>query len=325
MPMPMPAAGTPYHRLTARLPWWRTLLTLIGALIGAQIAMIPAALASRHVSPDGVPILGDFTELVLSFVAVACILPVTILIIRWGEGRRAATLVGVTGRPAWPWLAVCSGLAATCIVIAFAISIIAMTVAALAGASPPSEERTLTLEGAADRLIILPILLFLIIGQVAAEEVLTRGVVLQAVGRLTRSPWPAIIVQAVVFTALHGAGELWGTLGVLTMGVALGWITVRTGGLEAAFSFHFLFNCTVAVPTVIFGATSPTDNAVTGSWPQALILGGAATIYTLIASVLARPLGINAAVTDPQPQVTAPADLIRHGTQRADETARSTR
>ncbi|TCB91626.1 CPBP family intramembrane metalloprotease [Micromonospora zingiberis] len=316
MPMHMPPAGTPYHRLTTRIPRWRTLLALVAVLIATQVAPIPAILLSRRLLPEGLPILGDFTPLALSLVAIACILPVTLLIIRVGEGRRFGTLASVTGRLSRWLLAVYGGLAAMCLGMVVVIGTTVMIAVALTTTtSPPERTGTPTLDGIGGRLSVLPILLCLIVVQVTAEEVVARGVILQAVGRLTRSPWPAIVVQAAVFTALHGAGELWGTVSVLVVGIALGWITVRTGGLEAALAFHIVVNGLAGFSAVVFGATSPTDNAVDGSWPQALVIGGAATAYVLFVNVLIRPLEITTTVTDPQVTVASHSAAPCHDEQ----------
>ncbi len=61
-------------------------------------------------------------------------------------------------------------------------------------------------------------LIILVLGvfQSAAEEYLTRGWLLQAIR--FASPWPGIIVQAVIWTALHGTGPGPGSVGLLVYG-----------------------------------------------------------------------------------------------------------
>ncbi|MDG4795181.1 CPBP family glutamic-type intramembrane protease [Micromonospora sp. WMMD1082] len=210
MPMLLPA-DTPYHRITREIPWWRTLLTLFAVLIGAQFAMLPAVLVSARVAPEGLPILGGFTALALSFVAVGCVLPVALLIVRRGEGRSVGTLSSVTGRLRWGWLCFCAFLAVASVIGAVVGSAVVLTFLSVTGSAPPPSGggSSAGLEGLGGRLTVLPILLCLILGQAAAEEYVSRGIVLQAVGRFTRSAWPAIAVQALVFTALHGIGDSW--------------------------------------------------------------------------------------------------------------------
>ncbi|WP_341716542.1 type II CAAX endopeptidase family protein [Micromonospora sp. FIMYZ51] len=234
----VPPAGTPYHRLTHHISRRRSLLTALAVLVATQIVPLTFILTMERVAPDGLPVLGHYTELVLSFAAIACILPVTLLIIRCGEGRRIGTLSSVTGRLRWPWLALCLAIAATCIVLAACLGSLTAVIVGIEAA--PAQEQPSTWTGPGPYLTILTILLVLIVAQVAAEEYVARGVILQAIGRLTHSPWPAISVQAVIFTALHGTnGGPWGTLAVLTIGIALGWLTTRTGGLEAALALRF--------------------------------------------------------------------------------------
>ncbi|MET9522895.1 CPBP family intramembrane glutamic endopeptidase [Streptomyces coeruleorubidus] len=47
-----------------------------------------------------------------------------------------------------------------------------------------------------------------------------------------------MIPQAVLFAAAHGWGTKWGFIGLLVFGGVCGWLTIRTGGLEAAVALH---------------------------------------------------------------------------------------
>ncbi|MDG4795186.1 type II CAAX endopeptidase family protein [Micromonospora sp. WMMD1082] len=304
-----PPAGTAYHRITQRIPWWRTLLTLIAVLISTQVAVYPARLLRQHLPLD-LPILGGFTPLIMSFLATASILPVALLIVRWGEARRVGTLCSVTGRLRWPWLLLCTGIAVVCAGAAM-LAIIAPTALAVADGRLDLQVVLPILavpDDLAARLIIIgPILLLPIIGQAAAEEFVTRGAVLQAVGRITRSPWPAIAVQAAVFTALHGSkvGFHPRTVQMLCFGLALGWITVRTGGIEAACAFHTAFNVLDVLAWDLLGMRT----IVTGPWTRPVIIGTAIAVYVLIVRVVARgqvltttPAATSAAPTTPATQ-----------------------
>ncbi|KXK62144.1 hypothetical protein AWW66_09905 [Micromonospora rosaria] len=290
MPSSVSATGTPYHRLSQHIPRRRSLLTMAAVLIGTQVAQLPVTRITRHLPPEGLPVLGPYTGLVLSFAEIACILPATLLAVRWGEKRRVGTLSSVAGRLRWRWLAVCLVIAAVCVPVVFCAGSLTVLLAVpdTSTTSPPPSR---TWIGLGPSLITLAVLLSLIVGQVAAEEYVTRGVILQTVGRLTRTPWPAITVQATIFTALHGPGG-WGTLGVLTTGIALGWLTTHTGGLEAALAYHLTLNGVIAVIAVAIGATDPTTNATHAPWPLAIITAATATTYTLTTSLAARTLSI---------------------------------
>lgn len=78
--------------------------------------------------------------------------------------------------------------------------------------------------------------------QAAGEEFLFRGYLLQAAGAVARSPWLAVLVSAMVFTAFHGNQNL--PLLVDRFGFALmaGALVHLTGGLEAAIAAHVINN-----------------------------------------------------------------------------------
>ncbi|MFI7026963.1 lysostaphin resistance A-like protein [Micromonospora sp. NPDC049900] len=320
MPSSMPPAGIPYHRLTHHISRRRVLLTLLAVLIGTLVAPVPVALIMEWLPPDGLPVLGASSELVLSFAAIACILPTTLLIVRYGERRKIGTLSSVTGRLRWWWLALCLAIAGACIILALCLGTLTAVIAAAGTDTGPAEPRTSTWIGIGPYLTILHVTLALLVGQVAAEEYVTRGVILQAVGRFFHSPWPAISVQAVIFAALHGiGGGWWGTLGVLTVGVTLGWLTVHTGGLEAALGYHLAQNGLIAVVAVAAGTTDPTTNATTAPWPMAVGMAATVTTYALATRLAARALGITPPrhtshsphhPSAPPPIVSAPANAM---------------
>jgi hypothetical protein len=93
--------------------------------------------------------------------------------------------------------------------------------------------------------------------QAAAEEYVFRGWLLQGIGACTlenlkgkvgrafsvvfRTPWPGILIGAALFTSLHGYTG-WGILDIFFFGALAAWMTVRTGGLEAAIALHVFNN-----------------------------------------------------------------------------------
>lgn len=71
------------------------------------------------------------------------------------------------------------------------------------------------------------------------EEALLRGVVLGALRRKLGS-WPAIAVSAIAFALLHAS--VWSLLPLTVLGVALGWLAVRSRSLWPAIAAHVLYN-----------------------------------------------------------------------------------
>jgi membrane protease YdiL (CAAX protease family) len=281
---------SPYHRLgrTAAHRWWRpvagTALVVVGSvvlvLLGLGFAALVAALAGRPANADGIPSFGPLADLALQFLLIATLLPVTLAAARWVQRRPAGTLSSVTGRLRWRWLL-------TCLPVAF-VAVVALLGggAALATATGVDVGLDGGLAGWGPFLLSTLMLLAVVPLQAAAEEYLTRGWLLQAVGTFCRGPWVPIAVQAVVFAALHGWGTPWGFADLIAFGVIAGWLTVRTGGLEAAIALHVMNNLTACALAAAFGDLHVDETAADMPWQLAVIdvpvlLAYAAVIVTL--------------------------------------------
>lgn len=119
------------------------------------------------------------------------------------------------------------------------------------------------------KLIILFLVALLIVPlQAIAEEVVFRGVLLQAIGSWVKSPVLAVVVTSIVFGLLHIQYNFWGILAVTIMGVTAAILTLRTGGLEAAMAVHVINNLAVLLLT-----TSGLVSADTSSYGPLLIVG----------------------------------------------------
>lgn len=84
--------------------------------------------------------------------------------------------------------------------------------------------------------------------QAAAEELFFRGYLTQGFGRVW-GPLAAWWIPGVLFGLLHGFNPEIGAYGLaltlpvyIGMGLILGWVTIRTGGLEAALGMHLANN-----------------------------------------------------------------------------------
>ncbi|MDT8346347.1 MAG: CPBP family intramembrane glutamic endopeptidase [Flavobacteriaceae bacterium] len=100
-------------------------------------------------------------------------------------------------------------------------------------------------------LLLISLLLFPI--QVAFEELLFRGYLLQAFGRLLGNKFPAIVLASVLFGVFHAANPEVEGLGWKTMifyigtGLFLSFITAVDQRLELAFGFHLGNNLLAAL------------------------------------------------------------------------------
>ncbi|MDN6565826.1 MAG: CPBP family intramembrane metalloprotease, partial [Actinomyces sp.] len=277
---PLPA----YHRLARTGPryrWWKPLVTLLvsGAVWFALV--IGAGLALNVVSGRDVvsemavetPPLDDPLGLALQLFFVFAMLPAVLVAVRVVEGRRPATLVSVLGRMRWGLLARGGALATVLIGLTMAAS-------SLIGDSPvPS-----TSPATGGRLLaMLAVVVVAVPLQAAAEEFVFRGLLIQTVGAWVRPAWVAILLQVPFFALGHVYG--WkGMVDVSVFAVVTGWLTLRTGGLEAAIGLHAANNV-LAFAAGVLGWSDPSSDQVPVG---ALVLS---QVVTLTYAVLVERVG----------------------------------
>ncbi|MGO1518228.1 MAG: lysostaphin resistance A-like protein, partial [Arthrobacter sp.] len=180
-------------------------------------------------------------------------------------------LSSVVGRLRWTWLLWCLGAA-------LVINVIAQFVAqVLPGTTEAGEFRydggtTLALLAAA--LLVVPF-------QAAAEEYVFRGYLMQTLGGWLRHPAFAILLPVPLFVIGHDY-ELLGQIDIAVFAIAAGWLSWRTGGLEAAMALHIVGNASIFV-FVAFGVADANADDV---GLVDLLLSVAVTVVTVL--VLAR-------------------------------------
>ncbi|GIF14254.1 CPBP family intramembrane glutamic endopeptidase [Actinoplanes teichomyceticus] len=266
--------ATPYHHLarTGGNRWWRTVagtlvLIVTGAVLGLAVFLVAAVaawLAGRPDNVDDVPSFGPLADLAVLFLTIAVFLPATLLAARWVQRRPAGTLMSVTGRLRWGWLLRCLAVAAASIVLFLLVAL---------ALDPGGEQLGTDGDPVGWRPFLVSVLVLALVVplQSAAEEVVTRGWLLQAVGSWVRGPWLPIAVQAVVFAALHGWGTPWGFADLVVFGAVAGWLTVRTGGLEAAIALHVGNNLISSVLAAAFGELTVDETAADLPWRFAVV------------------------------------------------------
>lgn len=264
-----------YHRLARSRPryrWWKPIVTgLIGAAfyLVLSIAYALAFVVLAITVPD---VFGDFIErlqamsldladpVTFAFAvgSIALMLP-AVLLARLIMGPRSVGLLSsVAGRLRWRWLARCIPLAVLVYGVVFAVSFLALDPAMGAEPTPAVVSSTTWL------LIVLAVILTPL--QATAEEYVFRGYLMQSVGGWLRHPAWAILLPVPLFAIGHQY-DIWGLLDVSIFAIGAGYLTWRTGGLEAAIVAHVINNTTLFV----LGAFELTDlNADAGS-PLALL------------------------------------------------------
>lgn len=263
-------------RAAPRYRWWRPVAgtSVIAGGTVLIVTLARAGIPAVATAIDGPRVHVLLAALVLGFAGVALTLPLVLAVTRWIEGRGVGTLISITGRIRWSWLGWCSLAAVVVTIATIAVSSVVASRTA-AGASPPLHPHALTWGTVALVVNSLMVIVVLVALQSTAEEFVTRGWLLQAVGGFTRDPWLAIAVQAVAFTVLHGLnGNRWEYLHLFSYAIIIGWLTVATGGIEAAVAYHVAFNglsMVLAVPVLIVLGADPdsSDQAVT--WQLAAV------------------------------------------------------
>ncbi|MET9758662.1 CPBP family intramembrane glutamic endopeptidase [Streptomyces sp. NPDC006372] len=307
---PAAPTGVPYHRLdrtTGRHRWWRPvvgfllffgayLVLLLVLLVGAEVLGMVADLPE---TADGDVDLGPLGSTAMDLVSIALALPLVLLVVLWPGRRSVGTVSSVTGRLRAGWLGRC--------LLAAMPPIALLTVTAF---FLPGTGESDVWVGWRSFLVSLAVLTLLVPLQAAAEEYVFRGWLTQAVGAFVRSPWFAVLPQAVLFAAAHGWGTRWGFIGLMVSGVVSGLLTIRTGGLEAAIALHVMNNLLAfGVSAAVVDGLSSDETAADAPWQLALAAMVTDLLYAAIVLWLARrraPQRLSAPVMPPHPPYPYP-------------------
>ncbi|MGW6015994.1 CPBP family intramembrane glutamic endopeptidase [Streptomyces sp. NPDC055210] len=278
----------PYHRLahvTGRHRWWRPLigtLTVIGMwlLLFMVVYFVSYGVGTAKGYPEDSDEAIDFgptlnTALDLTYLAL--LIPVVLLVVRWVGRRPAGTVSSVQGRLRKRRLGQYVLLALPLVAAGMGAMLLVPVDGEVTGTS--SEVWV----GLDRYLPALAMLIVLVPLQAAAEEYAFRGWLLQAVGGLFRSPWIAVLPQAVLFAAAHGWGTPEGFADLVVFGVLAGWLTVRTGGLEAAIALHAVNNLmSFALSAAFVGGLDSDETAADLPWQLAAIDITVIVVFTAV-------------------------------------------
>ncbi|GAA3822978.1 hypothetical protein GCM10022226_49320 [Sphaerisporangium flaviroseum] len=252
-----PPPGTRYDHL-ARTPlhrWWRPLVGTVVVAVGFVaiglfvifIGMIAASIIGIPLVMRGERLFGDpVFELTVLLLSIALVLPLVFGTAWLVQRRPPGTLSSVEGRLRWRWLLVCLGVAFLALMLGQAAMITTLAV---------TGEDLGELFGWVGWERFLPgllVILLLVPFQAAAEEYVFRGWVLQAFGAYFANPWPGILLGAAAFTSLHAYTD-WGIIDVFCFGALMGWLAIRTGGLEAPIALHVVNNVVSFLPAAASG------------------------------------------------------------------------
>lgn len=283
MPRPIDSDRLAFHRLLfarRRTGWWTPLavaglglafylVMVLAVALGAVLVALSgddAARALDGVLQDaGALDVSSPLSLLIGLGSIALMLPAYLLASLIVNGRRLGFASAVFGRLRWRWLLVCGALAAAMAVI---VTVVTALLPAEAGGAAPAPPTGATLW------LSLLVVLLLVPVQATAEEYVFRGYLMQAIGRWLRHPLFAILLPVPLFVV----GHLYDPVGQFAVGlfaIAAGWLTWRTGGLEAAIAVHIVNNL-LAFLLGIAGLSDPsaTDVGWVSFATSVLLLGG---------------------------------------------------
>ncbi|TDW22541.1 CPBP family intramembrane glutamic endopeptidase [Kribbella kalugense] len=281
--------GTPFHRLgrTPKYAWWRPVVGTI--LIGAFVLFLTSAvvviwtiahrvLAGPIPTPTGTDIFPSDTENLAVTLVMLGILTPAVGLAAWLVQRRPFwSVASVLNRIRWRWLLLCCVPAVGYLVLSYLMGFLVDAIFP-ADDSIGSDGGSWVGFGA----FVVPalVILFLVPFQSAAEEFMFRGWLIQAVGAygpdnpngrarwlrtIFRSPWPGIVVGGAAFVSAHGYTG-WAMADVFLFAVTVGWLTVRTGGLEAGIALHALNNLLAFMLPAATGQLSGWDDQGGAPW-----------------------------------------------------------
>lgn len=311
------AAPLAFHRLVfarRRTGWWTPLVVgLLGvalyvALLAVMmIGLIVVSLAVPDVAAGflqlGSELSFDLTDPLLMAVllgSIALMLPAYVLASLIVNGPRVGLISSAAGRLRWRWLLVCAGASAVVGLVLTGLSLlIPESSGDASGIVLPAENPQLW--------VTFAVLLLIVPFQAAAEEYVFRGYLQQAIGRWLRHPLFAILLPVPLFVLGHAYDPL-GQAGVAVFAIAAGWLTWRTGGLEAAIAVHVVNN----LMAFLLGLAGLSDINATSpgllSFVYSVVLIGASCgVVELLFRRSGMPRTLAQAVVPVEPQAAMPS------------------
>lgn len=288
-------SGSPYHcllRTDPRHRWWRPLvvgLVASGLYVAAfgtlLVALVVLGLAVPSLAPAVDRLLGDDLDLsnpvayALMLGSLVLMLPAVLLAARLTGSGPAGLLSSVKGHLRFRWLRTATLLALAIWAPVMAVSV---GVEVLAGTLQVHHVAVPT------TLALLVLTVALVPFQAAAEEYVFRGYLAQLVGSWLRHPAFAVLLPVPLFVLGHGYDAV-GSVDVAIFAVFCGWLTWRTGGLEAAIAVH-VANNVILMSLAALGLSDPnaTDTSVLGLGVSVAMMA----VFTVLVTRRADALGI---------------------------------
>ncbi|ESQ87492.1 hypothetical protein ABAC460_19385 [Asticcacaulis sp. AC460] len=241
MPAFIPTPTFRDHALAGRHAFWRYLVAfLIALLVEAVVSVIyvvavlmaglsPAELQTAVADPARpmlfFPLIGvSFAGWLIGFGLGAL----------WLHGKNPLRLLGN-----WTWTGFLLGL------LVWLVVLVANTVVDYA-----LQPEGFTLRMAPVDPAVIAVIVAALAVQTFTEEYFFRGYLTQALLKISKNSWIAIIVGGLIFGAFHIPNGIPQAVSAAAMGMAFAWITIRTGSIAFAAGVHFINNLYGAVVVV---------------------------------------------------------------------------
>jgi uncharacterized protein len=316
-PAPLPAyphaRPEPYHRILRTWTYraWRVvvgmlLVLALGMLVGPLLAWVTVGLGMAAL---GLGSLGGLSDqiaegrgtpavLLVINLALALLIPLTWLAVRYLHNLRPRWLTSVRPGMRWGWLATCFGVALLSVV---AFSLLAGLV--LGDATPAATgERA---QSTGTTVAFLAVVLLTSPLQSAGEEYFFRGYLLQGFGALVRSPWFALVCTSLLFAVAHGSQNLPLFVDRFAFGLVAGGLVIYTGGLEAGIAMHIVNNVVILGLAAATGTLSQTLGTTEASWSLVAFDLGQFGLYSVVVVLLARAKRLRRTTPGPPAEETA--------------------
>ena len=281
-----------FHRLGRSWPhyrWWKPLLTgLLGIaiyfafvvvllLVSMVIALATSADVQQYADPQAAIDLSDPVIFALTLGSLIIMIPALVLATLIMGPKPIGLLSSVAGRIRWRWLGVCALVTIGIYALSFGISV-------AVGSLFPSEGAPIPQPDNSTMLILLTLTILAVPFQAAAEEYVFRGYLMQLIGGWLKHPAFAILLPVPLFVAGH-LYDVLGQVDVALFAIFAGWITWRTGGLEAAIAVHAINNMTIfALGAVGLADVNATEGSIDGLVVSVLTMALTAFVIVKLAN-----------------------------------------
>jgi membrane protease YdiL (CAAX protease family) len=289
-----------YHQMlrTWNYVWWKPVLgialVILGMVLVAPLVLMPVLAVGVMLESGSfwenfekaarLEAVGPASLLYLNLTLGSAIL-VTWLVMRFVHRMRPRWLTSVVPKMRWGLLLVFVGISVVALVAQLVVSTL------ISSFVPGHQEGDLTAqmnELTVTTAVLAVIVLLTTPFQAAGEEYVFRGYLMQAVGSLSRSRWPALLVTSALFATAHGVQNFPLFFDRFMFGLIAGWLVIRTGGLEVGIAMHILNNFFAFGYALLFSDLGSSLNVAEVSWWNIPVTLTQAGTYALLALLVVR-------------------------------------